>query len=190
MEIQTFYEELSGVLEHPGNVAPPESLLALAGGEILMMAQCYQKDGSYCLANNDPVNALASFAYAAGWLDTGNFIGIVTSGPLCRNLISGRTSVPAHFHPQLVEKACRYQRLLDGAVTSSIPGSETGIHWYEGGERVIAVAAAYLSGGEMFLRMERFEHALACFSYGHGWLDAALRAGLTRITGNRDLFAI
>lgn len=190
MEIYTFHEELSGVLGHPGNTAPPGSLLALAGREILMMAQCYQKDGSCCMENNDPVNALASFAYAAGWLDTGNFIGIVTSGPLCSNLVSGSTSVPVHFNPQLVEKACRYQRLLDGAVISSIPGSETGIHWYDGGERVIAIAAAYLGGGGMFLRMERFEDALACFSYGHGWLDAALRVGLTRITGNRDLFAI
>jgi hypothetical protein len=38
--------------------------------------------------------------------------------------------------------------------------------------------------------MERFEDALACFSYGHGWLDAAIRAGLIRITGNREIFAV
>jgi hypothetical protein len=190
MEINIFYKDLTGFLEHSDILAPPESLLALAGREILGMAQCYLKDGNCFTTRDDPVNALASFAYAAGWLDTGSYIGIVSSGPLCRNLLSDSTSIPDSFHYQLVEKACRYQRLLGSAITSSEPGSETGIQWYEGGERVITVAKSYLTGGRMFLRMERYEDALACFSYGHGWLDAALRAGLLRIIGNRDLFAI
>ena len=60
----------------------------------------------------------------------------------------------------------------------------------EGGKRVITVASAYSTGGRFFLQMERFEDALACFSYGHGWLDAATRAGIIKITANRDVFAV
>ncbi|MEI7433033.1 MAG: DUF357 domain-containing protein [Methanomicrobiales archaeon] len=191
MEIRTFHKDLTWNLEHSDILAPQKSLLARAGSEILGMAQCYQKDGNSFSARDDPVNALASFAYAAGWLDTGRYIGIITSGqPLCRNLLSDGTSIPVNCNHQLVEKACRYQRLLNSATRSSKPGSETGICWYEGGERVIAVATTYLAGGGMFLRIERYEDALACFSYGHGWLDAALRAGVLRIVGNRDLFAV
>jgi hypothetical protein len=190
MEINAFHEHLSGILEHSAIIVPRESLLARAGGEILGMAKCYLADGNSFLDKDDPVNALASFAYAAGWMDTGQYIGIFTSGPLCRNLLSDKNSVPDCYHHKLFEKTCRYQRLLDNAIKSSEPGSEIGIHWYDGGERVIMVATAYLTGGNLFLQEERNEDALACFSYGHGWLDAALRTGLIRINGNRDLFAI
>jgi hypothetical protein len=190
MEINTFHKNLSGILEHLSIPAPPESLLGLAGGEILGMARCYLADGSCFKGNDDPVNTVASFAYAAGWLDTGAYLGIFASGQLCRDLLSDEGSVSDRFHNQLTEKACRYQRLLQHAIASSEPGSEAGIQWYEGGERVITVASAYSTGGGLFIRMERFEDALACFSYGHGWLDAAIRVGLIRITGNRDIFAV
>jgi hypothetical protein len=190
MEINIFHEELSGILEYRDIMATPESLLALAGKEILGMANCYLADGSCFITRDDPVNALASFAYATGWLDTGSYIGIINSTLLCKNLLSESASIPGRFRDQLIEKARRYNRLLDSAITYSVPGAEPGIHWYEGGERVITIATAYSTGGRMFFRMERYEDALACFSYGHGWLDAALRAGLIRITGNRDLFAI
>jgi uncharacterized protein len=190
MEINDFHKNLSDILDRSIILAPPESLIASTGKEILGMAQCYLKDGSCFLGKDDPVNALASFAYAAGWLDAGHYIGIVTSGPLCKNLLSGRNTVPDRSHHHLTEKAWRYQRLLDSAITSSKPGSEPGIHWHEGGEKIIAIATAYATGGSMFLRTDRCEDALSCFSYGHGWLDASLRAGLIRITGNRDLFAI
>jgi len=190
MEINTIHKKLSGILKDPAIFAPPESLLGFTGREILGMAQCYLVDGSSFMGKDDPVNAVASFAYAAGWLDTGTYIGMFSPGHLCRYLLSEKGSVSNLFHDQLTEKACRYQRLLDSAVKSSEPGSEAGIRWYDGGERIITIAAAYSSGGRLFLQIERFEDALACFSYGHGWLDAAIRAGLIRITGNREIFAV
>jgi hypothetical protein len=190
MEIHIFHKKLSGILDDPSIFAPQESLLGFTAREILGMARCYLADGTSFLGKDDPVNTVASFAYAAGWLDTGSYIGIFSPGQLCRFLLSERGSVTDLFHDRLTEKACRYQRLLDSAVKSSEPGSETGICWYNGGERVISIATAYSSGGRLFLQMERFEDALACFSYGHGWLDAAIRAGLIRITGNREIFAV
>ncbi len=190
MEIHTFHLELATALEHSDIHASTGTLSALAGGEIRTMALCYLEDGRYCMDRDDPVNALASFAYAAGWLDAGCYIGIIPAGHLCRYLLTGGPSLPDRFHHQLLEKTTRYQRILDSAITSSVPAPENGIHWYDGAERVFAIATAYLAGGGMFLRECRLEDSLACFSYGHGWLDAALRVGLVRITGNRDLFAI
>ena len=190
MKLNTFHECLGDTLERSVVLAPQGSLLAFTGREILSMARCYLEDGENFSKKDDPVNALASFAYAAGWLDTGHYIGIVTSGPLCKNLLSGTSSIPARSHQHLIEKACRYRQLLDSAIISSEPGAEPGIYWYEGGGKIIAIAAAYATGGTLFLRTERHEDALACFSYGHGWLDASLRAGLIRITGNREIFAI
>lgn len=190
MEINAFHKSLSDILDNADILAPPDSLLGLTGSEILGMAQCYHADGSCFLSNDDPVNTVASFAYAAGWLDTGAYIGIFAPGSLCRVLLSDRDFISERFRERLIEKACRYQRLLERAITSSEPGSEAGIQWYEGGERVITVSTAYSTGGKYFLQMNRFEDALACFSYGHGWLDASIRTGLIRITGNRDVFAV
>ncbi|MEI6292870.1 MAG: DUF357 domain-containing protein [Methanomicrobiales archaeon] len=190
MEINAFHKSLSDILDNSDILAPPESLLGLTGSEILGMAQCYLADGSCFLSKDDPVNTVASFAYAAGWLDTGAYIGIFAPGSLCRMLLSGGDYISERFHDQLIEKACRYQRILESAVISSEPGSEAGIQWYEAGEQVITISTAYSTGGRYLLRMNRFEDSLACFSYGHGWLDASIRAGLIRITGNRDLFAI
>ena len=34
------------------------------------------------------------------------------------------------------------------------------------------------------------EDALACFSYGHGWLDAGVQAGLFAVIANRDIFTV
>jgi uncharacterized protein len=190
METHTFREELSLILEHTSLLAPRQTLIGLAGGEILGMARCYLSDGSRFIDRNDPVNAVASFAYAAGWLDAGTYLGIFTSNPLCRNLLSKKRSIPGDYTDHLTEKTYRYQRLLNSALSSSEPGSEKGIRWYEGGENVIMVAAAYLAGGGMFIQTGQYEDALCCFSYGHGWLDTGIRVGLIRITGNRDVFAI
>lgn len=190
MEIKTFCKELSEALEHLETPVVPGSLVARAGAEITGIAQCYLDDGKIFLGKDDPVNALASFAYASAWLDAGCYIGVCKSKPLCRNLLSCTFFYGDHVNDKLVEKTCRYEQLLDRAIQSSEPGPEAGTRWHEGGTRVITIATAYLNGGSMFQRNGRNEDALSCFSYGHGWLDAGIRLGLIRITGNRDLFAI
>ncbi|MCU0630912.1 MAG: DUF357 domain-containing protein, partial [Methanoregulaceae archaeon] len=80
MEIKLFHKNLSIILEHSSILAAPDSLLGLVGDDIFGMAQCYLADGGRFMAKDDPVNTVASFAYAAGWLDTGAYIGIFPSG--------------------------------------------------------------------------------------------------------------
>jgi hypothetical protein len=40
------------------------------------MAESYLDDGRHFRAEDDPVNALASFSYAYGWLDAGVRMGL------------------------------------------------------------------------------------------------------------------
>ena len=47
--------------------------------------------------------------------------------------------------------------------------------------------AVYAEQGDRYLRDGTYEDALACFSYGHGWLDAGVTAGLFTITDHHDL---
>jgi hypothetical protein len=57
-------------------VAPPETPLADAAAACEEMARSYLEDGRHFRANDDPVNALAAFAYGHGWLDAGARMGL------------------------------------------------------------------------------------------------------------------
>jgi hypothetical protein len=190
MKINTYQQDLHAVFGNPEPVIREESLLANAGEELMGMALCYRDDGDRFLLKGDPVNALASYAYASGWIDTGCFIGLFNKTSPCRDLISGVADIPGHLSVQLKEKTLRYERLLFSAIGSCECAAEPGIGWYDGGQRVIIIAETYGRGGKWLARSGREADALACFSYGHGWLDASLRVGLIRITGNKELFAI
>ncbi|MBR1368025.1 hypothetical protein RJ53_00360 [Methanocalculus chunghsingensis] len=50
------------------------------------------------------------------------------------------------------------------------------------------IAIEWLKAGELCIIEGKSESALAAFSYGYGWLDVGVRAGLFRITGDRHLF--
>jgi hypothetical protein len=56
--------------------APPETPLAGAAGEYREMARSYLEDGRHFRDDDDPVNALAAFAYGHAWLDAGARIGL------------------------------------------------------------------------------------------------------------------
>ncbi len=42
---------------------------------------------------------------------------------------------------------------------------------------VMMMARSYYADGVHFQKTGDFVNALVCFSYGHGWLDAGVRAG-------------
>jgi hypothetical protein len=71
------YEDLlADALDAAEPVPPAESPLALAAAECLEMAESYLDDGRHFRAEDDLVNALASFSYGHGWLDAGARIGL------------------------------------------------------------------------------------------------------------------
>jgi len=189
MKIDRFRNELGSLFhDHPEDL-PESTLLNRARDEIFGLAGCYLDDGDHFLSVGDRVNALASFAYASGLIDTGLFLGLFDRRSPCSILLEEEDLGPDLFE-HLHEKAIRYGRLLESAHSACQPSAEPGISWYDGGVCVRAVAGTYLAGGTWFLGADRYNNALSCFSYGHGWLDAALRVGLLRITSDRELFAI
>jgi uncharacterized protein len=189
MKIDRYRNELEAFFRDNTEVISGTTLITRARAEMFQIALCYRDDGDLFLRNGDRVNALASFAYASGWIDMGFYLGIFSRGSPCRTLLEKE-----EFHPDLMdrlrEKTIRYSRLLTTASLSCHPSAEPGIAWRDGGERVMVIAGTYLRGGAWFLGEDTFNNALSCFSYGHGWLDAAIRVGLISITSDRELFAI
>jgi hypothetical protein len=88
------------------------------------------------------------------------------------------------------EKTVRYERLLESAVGSVSPAPEPATHPHKSACRFQVAARLYLIYGRLFFREKAPENALFCYSYGFSWLDAGIHAGLFRITGNRELFAL
>lgn len=88
----------------------------------------------------------------------------------------------------LAEKTERYRDMLDRALATAEPANGGGSGDLDGDE-VVTMARAYLDDGEHFLERGDDADALAAFSYGHGWLDAGVRAGLVSVD-DTDLFTI
>jgi hypothetical protein len=172
--------------------APGETPLGREAASILLMARSYESDGRQFFRTGDPVNALASCWYASGWLHFGTAYGLLAwSGKTVPCAFGGDTEdIPASSREKLEEKTDRYCRLLDIARSSVRPAPEEDTAAYAFAGRVLCVAGAYSRYGTLYLQDGMHGQALACFSYGHGWLDAGVVTGLFSVTANREIFTI
>jgi len=183
---------LSAALEKTRSTAPPGTALGHTAAGQLEMVRAYESDGTTFAGSGDPVNALASFFYAFGWLHFGCVYGTLITDmkiPPCP-FIHPCDRLPAKDHEKLQEKSARYDRLLATARASvtCAPDPSTPAHLLAA--RTLKVTSAYSGSGRWFLQENRHEDALAHFSYGHGWLDGGVRAGLFVIIAERDLFTV
>ena len=55
---------------------PTDTPLGTGAADVLEMAESYLADGRHFRADDDPVNALASYSYGYGWLDAGVRMGL------------------------------------------------------------------------------------------------------------------
>ncbi|WP_066415675.1 DUF357 domain-containing protein [Halorubrum aethiopicum] len=55
---------------------PADTPLGDAADDVAEMAESYLEDGRHFRADDDPVNALASYSYGYGWLDAGVRLGL------------------------------------------------------------------------------------------------------------------
>jgi hypothetical protein len=140
----------------------------------------------------DSVNALAAFAYGLGWLHFGHASGLLAAGqarPGC--LFDGPFDpVPVSQQEKRDEKSGRYARLLATALASVTPSPDPSTPAHALAVKVRFIADLYLQQGNRHLSNGLNEDALACFSYGHGWLDAGVQAGLFSIHANRGIFTV
>jgi hypothetical protein len=166
--------------------------LGKAGASIHLMARSYESDGRGFFAAGDLVNALASYWYASGWLHFGITYGLLS----CRDpdipcIFNGPDDqMPDNLREKLGEKTGRYARLLDTARSSVQPAPDASAPGHAFALQVLCISGTYAGYGNLFRKNGMDERALACFSYGHGWIDAAVMAGLFAIQSNRDIFTV
>ncbi|MFC7203875.1 DUF357 domain-containing protein [Haloferax namakaokahaiae] len=67
---------LADALDEAVQAVPEETPLGDAAADCLEMAESYLGDGRHFKADDDWVNALASFSYGYGWLDAGVRMGL------------------------------------------------------------------------------------------------------------------
>ena len=186
MRIADGLAALSAGLEGAVPSAPEKTPLWSLGGEVIEMARSYSQDGRSFLLQGDQVNALASAAYGAGWLDAGGALGLVRAGaPVGLLLMTGPISNDQH--KRLEEKAGRYIRMLARALGSIEVAPDAGSSLHLVARRVEAIATIFYR--EAVLRGS-FEESLSCSGYGYGWLDCGARAGLFRVIAARHLFTL
>jgi hypothetical protein len=192
MKIEEFHLLISTSLKKTRITPLPGTPLGVTADGQLEMARAYASDGATFAVSGDGVNALASFFYAFGWLHFGCAYGTLitdmTTPPCpftrpCRRL-------PEQAGGKLHEKAVRYERLLAtaGSSVTCAPDPSTPLCLFA--TRTLQIADTSRGQGRWFLRAKREEEALAYFSYGHGWLDAGVRAGLFEIIAERELFTV
>lgn len=158
---------------------------------VLEMARAYECDGSRFLGSGDPVNALASYYYAFGWLHFGGSSGLltITHSALCP-FTENLETLKGPSRIQLEEKTSRYAHLLDSARSQVRCAPDPATTSYDFAERILCISGIYASRGKELVQSGKLEDALASFCYGHGWLDACVTCGFFQIAAERDLFTV
>ena len=90
----------------------------------------------------------------------------------------------------LGEKTDRYERLLAEALDAAEPAAAEDTPLAAGARECLEMAEAYLDDGRHFRGDDDPVNALACFAYGHGWLDAGARLGLLSVPSEGELFTV
>ncbi len=192
MKIAECRDALSEVLSRTRVAADRYTPLGHEGFAVLEMVQAYRDDGTTFYTAGDLVNALAAFWYSTGWLHLGISSGHLSSNdqnPFCP-FAGPLENLPLSFAEKLGEKAQRYERLLNTARSSVECAGEPATISNDFAMKVLFIAGLYAARGEGYLKAGAREDALACFSYGHGWLDAGVTCGYFRIMAHRDIFTV
>ena len=133
------------------------------------------------------MNALAAFSYASGWLDAASTLGLF-AGTATLGIPDFPEERPSLGGGRLREKRERYRKMLAGAVEALECSPDPGSPLFAAATLVLNRAEDLLGEGDRHAGGGRDGDALACYSHGHGWLDAGVRAGLFRILHSRELF--
>ncbi len=168
---------------------PADTPLGATAAQIREMILCYASDGELFFRNGDWVNAAASVAYGYGWLDAGVYLGYLSGrDPAAMPVLD--SALPAGLAAHLTEKTNRYNRMLAAALGCVVPAPDPETVMYRAFLQIGDIAKRCLNSGEDQLGLGDEINALSSFSYGYGWLDCGVRAGLSGITGDRHLFTI
>ena len=189
MKVSDYGESLGRIL-HDTSLSPPKGTpLHRLAREAHEMAEAYLADGRTFLSSGDLMNGLAAFTYASGWLDASSTLGLFST-----TLTFGITVFTEEAGPmgggRLREKRERYGKMLSGALEALECSPDPGSPLFPAATLILERAGKLLGEGNVHSREGRDADALACYSHGHGWLDAGVRAGLFRVLHSRELFTV
>jgi len=188
--IEEYGRAFLGRTEATGTNVPEGSWFAEAAADVREMGEAYASDGFVFLKRGDEVNALASFAYGSGWLDTGVKAGLLTTHATGIPPLGCAPDIPDHLSEHLTEKTFRYQRMLTGALSSVSINSKPDLPLYRGATEICRTAHRYSSDGSDEITRGHLADGLALLSYAYGWLDAGVRTGFLNVEKNPELFTI
>jgi hypothetical protein len=89
----------------------------------------------------------------------------------------------------LEEKVKRYEDLLRRALSAFEVTPAENSHLRKVSDDFSIMAGSYYDDGLLFMKEGDMVNALACFSYGHAWLDAGVKLGVFNVT-DETLFTI
>ena len=192
MNLQECHALLAKTLARTTCSAPEESPNGRTARSVIQMASAYESDGKTFFSRGDPVNALAAFLYGLGWLHCGIASGLLTArgGRAACPFTGSYNQIMASQQEKLDEKTSRYAHLLTTAIASVSPAPAAGTPSHAFALQVSFIAGLYLQQGNHQASEGRLEEGLACFSYGHGWLDAGVQSGLFAINAHREIFTV
>jgi uncharacterized protein len=168
----------------PGSGSP----LFKCGYEIVEMIQSYLSDAASCEAQSDTINQLASLWYAHGWLEGGCFIGLLRVQKQPVLLMLSDDELNSDLAVKLSEKAYRYQKMLNSALSAITPAPAGGSPLARGCNDLIQIIETWQVTGDDHIRRNEMASGLACSCFGYGLLDAGIRSGLFRLMHSYHLF--
>jgi len=183
-------EELTHRLETTKIFPPTGTLYFTLAEELLSMASSYLTDGDYFTTKGNTVDAIAAFSYALGWLDISSCLGLVTFQRESNQWLFLPIEVPERENSRLRKKTVRYREMLGSALVSIVPAPERGTCMEFASQKIILACTVLQRFGDRFGSLGMLENALGSYSNAHAWLDAGIRTGLFRVTGNHALFAV
>jgi hypothetical protein len=189
MKAASYGEALEAVLKAVAPVAPEGTPLHRSAREAEEMAAAYLSDGRAFLDAADAMNGLAAFTYAAGWIAASLSLGLL-AGDAVPALPAFPGEAGSIGGERVREKRVRYRKMLAGALEALECSPDPGSPLYPAAAAVLGRAMALLGEGDLHASQGKEGDALACYSHGHGWLDAGVRAGLFRILHSRELFTV
>ncbi|KCZ70668.1 hypothetical protein ANME2D_02690 [Candidatus Methanoperedens nitroreducens] len=89
----------------------------------------------------------------------------------------------------LEEKVKRYESLLRKALSAFEIAPQEKSHLIRVADDFSSMASSYYDDGVYFIEQGDMVNALACFSYGHAWLDAGVKLGVFKAS-DENLFTI
>ena len=187
MDLHEYQQTLKAVIKDAGITCPLGTPYNNLGEQMMMMIISYISDAEYFSKQQDYVNQFVSLSYVHGWLSSGIFLGILY-GKQIEFEPDGFKFIEIFNLDHLNEKTERYSIMLKKALKVVKPSPVAGSPVRKAAEICLATAKKELSRAEAQIQYGQRINALGLLSYGYGWLDSAVRAGLINVSGDQYLF--